>query len=55
MSYPICKICGGSGEGVEFNIFNPVIPPFGTACVACEEKIKKGDIEKPEVEEGVTK
>jgi hypothetical protein len=40
MSSPTCKICGRS-EGVQFCIFTPAIPPFGTACVDCEEKLKE--------------
>lgn len=43
MSQPICTICGEGGAGVEFRIFDPVIPPFGTACVACEDKITEGE------------
>ena len=41
MSMPTCKICGCSGAGIEFAIFNPAIPPFGTACAACEEKVQE--------------
>ena len=32
---PKCIFCGRS-SGVQFNIFTPKFPPFGTACVECE-------------------
>jgi len=35
-SAPTCIFCGKS-SGVQFNIFTPKFPPFGTACVACEK------------------
>lgn len=34
---PVCIFCARS-EGVQFAIFNPKFPPFGTACVECEAK-----------------
>jgi len=39
MSKPICVFCGGTGRDVTFNIFTPRFPPFGTACVQCEETL----------------
>lgn len=35
-SAPTCIFCGKS-SGVQFAIFNPKFPPFGTACVECEK------------------
>lgn len=31
---PVCKNCGDSGKGAEFNIFSE--HGFGTFCVKCE-------------------
>lgn len=38
---PICVFCKRS-SGVGFNIFTPRFPPFGTACVECEESLPPG-------------
>lgn len=38
MSDPRCAICG-CDNNVQFNVFNPEIPPFGTACVECEQEV----------------
>jgi hypothetical protein len=32
---PRCVFCGRDTD-VQFSIFNPRFPPFGTACVDCE-------------------
>jgi hypothetical protein len=40
MTTPTCNICKQSVD-VQFDIFNPAIPPFGTTCVACEEEVKE--------------
>jgi len=39
MAAPVCKHCGGTGEGVEFPLF-PLTAgeKFGTICVPCDEK-----------------
>lgn len=39
---PMCRICGRTGAGVTFAIFNPRFPPFGTACTDCEEAAAPG-------------
>ena len=38
MSNPVCKTCGGTGNGVQFNMF-PKTPndKFGDICVKCED------------------
>jgi hypothetical protein len=40
MSNPVCKVCGGTGNGVTFNLF-PKVPgqKFGDICVPCEAAV----------------
>jgi hypothetical protein len=40
MSDPQCQVCHKS-SGVQFNIFNPAMPPFGTVCVKCEDEVQE--------------
>jgi hypothetical protein len=40
---PRCVFCGRD-SGVQFAIFNPRFPPFGTACVECEAKLPPGTV-----------
>ena len=37
VSSPVCKVCGQSGAGVQFKIFDSSFP-FGDCCVECEDK-----------------
>lgn len=39
---PVCVFCKRSGAGVQFVVFCPRFPPFGTACSDCEETLPKG-------------
>ena len=36
MSNPICKLCGRTGSGVQFNMFPKTGHTFGELCVPCE-------------------
>ena len=38
MSNPVCKCCGGTGHGVQFNLFPKTGHKFGDICVPCEPK-----------------
>lgn len=40
-SRPTCVFCKRSTD-VQFAMFSPRFPPFGTACVECEEKLPPG-------------
>lgn len=37
MSNPVCKCCGGTGHGVQFNMFPKTEHKFGDICVPCEQ------------------
>lgn len=41
---PVCRLCGRSGAGVTFAIFNPKVPPFGTCCTDCESTLPPGEV-----------
>lgn len=42
---PVCRLCGRSGAGVTFAIFNPKVPPFGTCCTDCESTLPPGPVD----------
>jgi len=41
-SGPRCVFCKRSGDGVQFVVFSPRFPPFGTACADCEKTLPPG-------------
>lgn len=36
---PVCVFCKRGGFGIQFAIFSPRFPPFGTACTDCEASL----------------